>query len=114
MQIKSSELDQLENGWPEDRIIDVDAAAVSMNAALRELKESGIEFRWVQIHRVRDLVLTGWQPVIEQRDGHRAIYMNRMPTRVRAAQDLVLVMRDPAEFAGGPMQVPKDTAPDHE
>lgn len=101
-------LDQIEKGWPEDQIIDVDAAAVSMVSELRQLKESGIEFRWVQTHRVRDLTANGWQPVIEKRDGRSVLYMNRMPTSVRAAQDLVLVMRDTAEFAGGTASSPKD------
>lgn len=93
-------LEQIEKGWPEDQIIDVDAAAVSLVSRLRKLKESGIEFRWVQKHRVRDLAVTGWEPVMEDRDGQRLIYMNRMPTRVSAAQDLVLVMRESSEFAG--------------
>jgi hypothetical protein len=62
----------------------------------------------VQTHRVRELTMTGWEPVIENRGGRDMIYMNRMHTQVRAAQDLVLVMRDTAEFAGGPSP-PKET-----
>lgn len=100
MAVTPQDLDQIENGWPEDQVIDVDAAAVTMVSSLRKMKESGIEFRWVQTHRVRGLSLTGWEPVIEERGG-KFIYMNRMPTRVRAAQNLILVMRNPAEIAGG-------------
>jgi len=103
-------LDQIEKGWPEAHIIDVDAAAVSLVPALSRLKAGGIEFRWVQIHRVRELTHNGWLPVVDQRNGHSAIYMNRMPTRVRAAQDLVLVMRDSADFASNLTSPSKELA----
>lgn len=101
MQGRWQMLDQIEDGWPEDQIIDVDAAAVSLVPTLQKLKDSGIEFRWVQTHHVRDLILSGWEPVIEDRDGRSVIYMNRMPTSVRSARDLVLIMRATSDYAGG-------------
>jgi hypothetical protein len=107
MPVSSILLEQIENGWSEE-IIEVDAAAVSLIDSLQEMKNRGYEFRWVQIHRVRELTFSGWEPVIEERSGRRAVYMNKMPTRVRADQDLILIMRDTAEFAAGQALLSKE------
>lgn len=99
MQITADELDRLERGWPETKIIEVDAAAVSQFPALMALRDKGFEFRWVQIARVRPLTLSGWEPAFHDPGTREIIYMNRLhnSARFRGSHELILIARNPAE-----------------
>jgi hypothetical protein len=111
MQITAGELDQLERGWPDDQIIEVDAAAVSLFPALAALRDKGYEFRWVQIPRVRQLTLSGWEPAFHDPGTRRIIYMNRAHTSPRTTQELILITRNPLESVAAPASSAKPSNP---
>lgn len=102
MAIKREDLLQLESGWPTDQIVEVDAAAVQQLPALRALQDQGYEFRWVQIARVRSLTQSGWELACDVQDSGRILYMNHVKTSLKGTQDLVLIMRNPAETVAIP------------
>ena len=97
MTVRLEDLDLLEAGWPRLQIMEVDAAAVDQVPALTDLRDRGYEFRWVQITRVRDLTFSGWEIAFDERGIDRYVYMNRVKTHLKGAQDLVLIMRNSGE-----------------
>lgn len=111
MQVTAGELDQLERGWPDGQIIEVDAAAVSQFPALAALRDKGYEFRWVQIPRVRPLTQSGWEPAFHDPNTRKIIYMNRAHTSPRTAQELILITRNPLESLASPGAPSKSNNP---
>jgi hypothetical protein len=111
MQVTAAELDQLERGWPDGQIIEVDAAAVSQYPALTALRDRGYEFRWVQIPRVRPLTLSGWEPAFHDPHSRKIIYVNRAHTSPRTVQELILITRNPLESLAAQASTSKPSTP---